>query len=235
MSGTDHLFVSEIFGPTLQGEGPSAGTPAAFVRLAGCNLDCTWCDTRYSWDWERHPIPDSPYGRMTQEQVYRELQGHLAQLERVELVVISGGEPLLQREPLQVLADRLLADGHRLEIETNGTMPPLRYQRPDVRYIISPKLQHAQVSSSALPDPAWRRRTDTYLKFVVQDFGCVDEMDSLIRALAVPAERVIVMPEGAHPDRLDETAEVAADKAIACGWRYTDRLHIRLWNGERAR
>ena len=47
------LVVAEVFGPTFQGEGPSTGQRAGFVRLGRCNLDCSWCDTPYTWDWER--------------------------------------------------------------------------------------------------------------------------------------------------------------------------------------
>lgn len=47
------LVVSEVFGPTFQGEGPSLGRRAGFVRLGRCNLDCSWCDTPNTWDWSR--------------------------------------------------------------------------------------------------------------------------------------------------------------------------------------
>ena len=47
------LLVAELFGPTFQGEGPSAGQQALFVRLSRCNLSCRWCDTSYTWDWSR--------------------------------------------------------------------------------------------------------------------------------------------------------------------------------------
>ena len=48
------LRVNEIFGPTFQGEGPHAGQSAVFLRTSGCNLNCSWCDTPYTWDWERY-------------------------------------------------------------------------------------------------------------------------------------------------------------------------------------
>ena len=52
----DDLVVAEIFGPTWQGEGPSAGQVAAFVRLGLCNLTCAWCDTAYTWDRSRFDL-----------------------------------------------------------------------------------------------------------------------------------------------------------------------------------
>ena len=47
------LRVAEVFGPTFQGEGPSAGRRAAFIRLSGCGVGCTWCDEPQTWDWSR--------------------------------------------------------------------------------------------------------------------------------------------------------------------------------------
>jgi organic radical activating enzyme len=47
------LLVAEMFGPTFQGEGPSAGQRAVFVRTSRCNLSCSWCDTPHTWDWSR--------------------------------------------------------------------------------------------------------------------------------------------------------------------------------------
>ena len=51
-SENNSLTVSEIFGPTFQGEGPFTGRAAVFLRLGRCNLDCKWCDTPYTWDWK---------------------------------------------------------------------------------------------------------------------------------------------------------------------------------------
>ena len=100
------LTVSEIF-LSIQGEGRSAGLPCAFVRLAGCNLRCTWCDTAYAW---------SGGETMTLQQI-------LARLEqfRCRRVEVTGGEPLLQPGTLELLK-RLCDGGCKVLLETNGSL-----------------------------------------------------------------------------------------------------------------
>ncbi|MDP9441218.1 MAG: 7-carboxy-7-deazaguanine synthase QueE, partial [Actinomycetota bacterium] len=94
MTPREELVVSEVFGPTFQGEGPSIGRRAGFVRLGRCNLACTFCDTPYTWRWEDH----DPAAELTR----RNVAGVVADLEGmgVELVVVTGGEPLLQQRHL---------------------------------------------------------------------------------------------------------------------------------------
>src|SRR5262245_52198924 len=66
---TESLVVSEVFGPTWQGEGPSIGRRCGFVRLGRCNLACTWCDTPYTWDWERYDPAKELHRRLVTEVV----------------------------------------------------------------------------------------------------------------------------------------------------------------------
>src|SRR5579863_1113761 len=104
------MVITEIF-KSIQGEGGRAGLPCIFVRLTGCNLRCTWCDTAYSFYGG---------GKMTVEDVLgrvRELAGEPAN--RIPLVEITGGEPLLQKETPQ-LASTLLAEGFTVMLETSG-------------------------------------------------------------------------------------------------------------------
>jgi 7-carboxy-7-deazaguanine synthase len=104
------MVITEIF-KSIQGEGSRAGLPCIFVRLTGCNLRCTWCDTAYAFYGGEKMNVEAVLSRV------RELAGDPAI--RVPLVEITGGEPLLQKETPE-LASRLLSDGYTVMIETSG-------------------------------------------------------------------------------------------------------------------
>ena len=101
------MFITEIF-QSIQGEGTRAGLPCVFVRLTGCNLRCTWCDTAYAFHGGKRMSVEEVLARVD------ELGG-----ETVPLVELTGGEPLLQEE-IYSLAERLLAAGYTVMIETSG-------------------------------------------------------------------------------------------------------------------
>jgi len=109
ISGTKpFLRVAELF-VSLQGEGPAAGYPAFFVRLAGCNLACRWCDTPYARQ------PEAGKEMALAEILTRFQESRLSQ------VLITGGEPLLQ-EGVYVLIEKILSLGGRVFLETNGSL-----------------------------------------------------------------------------------------------------------------
>jgi 7-carboxy-7-deazaguanine synthase len=110
------MVITEIF-KSIQGEGTRAGLPCIFVRLTGCNLRCTWCDTAYAFHGGR---------KMSVEEILtcvNELAGSKADSPAsqvaVSLVELTGGEPLLQEE-VYPLAEKLLAQGYTVMIETSG-------------------------------------------------------------------------------------------------------------------
>jgi 7-carboxy-7-deazaguanine synthase len=107
------MVITEIF-RSIQGEGTRAGLPCVFVRLTGCNLRCTWCDTAYAFHGGVKRTIEEVLGQVD------ELAGDGAR--RVPLVEITGGEPLLQPETPE-LAEKLLAAGHTVMIETSGERP----------------------------------------------------------------------------------------------------------------
>ena len=107
------MVITEIF-KSIQGEGTRAGLPCVFVRLTGCNLRCTWCDTAYAFHGGTKQTTEEVLERV------RELAGPIPN--RVALVEITGGEPLLQPETPE-LAEKLLAAGYTVMIETSGERP----------------------------------------------------------------------------------------------------------------
>ena len=104
------MQITEIF-KSIQGEGTRAGLPCIFVRLTGCNLRCTWCDTAYAFHGGTKQTVDEVLARVDA------LAGDGAG--RISLVEITGGEPLLQPET-PALAEKLLADGYTVMVETSG-------------------------------------------------------------------------------------------------------------------
>jgi 7-carboxy-7-deazaguanine synthase len=107
------MFITEIF-KSIQGEGTRAGLPCIFVRLTGCNLRCTWCDTAYAFHGGQKVSLDEVMERV--ESLNRCPDGTAA---GVSLVELTGGEPLLQEE-IYPLAERLVAAAYTVMIETSG-------------------------------------------------------------------------------------------------------------------
>src|SRR5947209_6083255 len=103
------MHIIEIY-KSVQGESSFAGLPCIFVRLAGCNLRCSWCDSEYTF---------SGGVKMQAEQVMAEVR----RLAPVKLVEITGGEPMLQEREVVPLMEQLLAEGYTVLIETSGERP----------------------------------------------------------------------------------------------------------------
>ena len=119
------LWVQDVF-YTLQGEGPFTGHPSVFVRLAGCNLACTWCDTEFeSSTWR--PSLD-------------ELLTNIREKPQADLVVLTGGEPF--RQNIRPLIEALLAQGKRVQIETNGVLWVDLPHHPNLFIVCSPKTKN---------------------------------------------------------------------------------------------
>jgi 7-carboxy-7-deazaguanine synthase len=110
------MFITEIF-KSIQGEGTRAGLPCVFVRLTGCNLRCTWCDTAYAFHGGKRASVEEVLARVDElAGRSQEMRGEQAS---VPLIEITGGEPLLQEE-VYPLAEKLLAVGYTVMIETSG-------------------------------------------------------------------------------------------------------------------
>jgi len=232
------VIISEVFGPTLQGEGPSTGRRCAFIRLGRCNLTCAWCDTPYTWDWKGINGTAFDSTKELARVDTGELVDEVSSMD-VALVVITGGEPLLQQSELADLCNRLTDVGCGVEVETNGTRTP----HPDLcqsvsRFNVSPKL-----SNSGIP---YEKRINldalrafsgipSCFKFVARDAGCLEEISVLQKAIPIVDSAVWVMPEGKSVNQLSKIGRSIVDDVIIRGWNYSTRLHVSLWGDERGR
>lgn len=226
------MNINEVFGPTIQGEGPHTGLQVAFVRTAGCNLSCVWCDTPYSWDWDRYDRSKESH-KMTVAEIIEQVKTM-----GVDRIVLTGGEPMLQQAQIPALAEA----GFKIDIETNGTRTPtLDTIAATDLFCVSPKLAHAG-------DPEKLRvRLDTLkvfseladagkalFKFVAQQDSDLDEIAEFCKAANIADRHIWVMPEGADADTHLTNLRNLADKVIERGWNLTSRLHVMIWNTERA-
>jgi len=218
---TVSLRVSELF-LSIQGEGPSAGTPAHFLRLQGCDVGCRWCDTRYSWD----PALGTP----------REAAGlweEAAALGQAPLLVVTGGEPL-EHPSLRDLLSQALVRWPRVEVETSGIAPP-PLAHPHLHYNVSPKLPSAtpRWSETWAHAPAWVAEPRATFKIVVGDPPDPEDAMRLIAEHGLPRERVMLMPEGLTDARVREHAAPLAELCKREGLRLSPRLHVWMWGARR--
>ncbi|MFL6232710.1 MAG: 7-carboxy-7-deazaguanine synthase QueE [Thermoanaerobaculia bacterium] len=209
----ESLWVQEVF-YSIQGEGPLSGHPAVFVRLAGCNLRCYWCDTEFeSSSW----CPD--------------LGELLAQVEACrepccDLAVLTGGEPF--RQNIRPLVEALLGKGWRVQIETSGSLWVDLPEDPRLWIVCSPK--------TARLDSRLARRVTAY-KYVIAA-GETDEVDGLPAAstqtrgrrarLARPASqaKIYVTPrDDFDSKRNEENLRACADVSLRHGYILNVQVH----------
>jgi 7-cyano-7-deazaguanosine (preQ0) biosynthesis protein QueE len=224
------LVVSEVFGPTWQGEGPSTGRRAGFVRLGRCNLSCGWCDSKFSWDWD-HYDPAVELHRRSVDDVLGELEGM-----RIERVVVTGGEPLLQQRALAGLVEGCAARGWEVEVETAGTLAPSSALAELVaQWNVSPKLANSGVPADRRRKPdvlrAFQATGRAAFKFVVVETTDLEEIDELVAECEL--RDVWVMPEGTDAAAVVARLQRLAEPVLARGWNLTPRLHILIWGDRR--
>ena len=225
----------EIFA-SVQGEGPTTGVPSVFVRLAECNLVCTWCDTKYTWDWAHHDRRTETIELAIAEVVDRVTavaSGH-------RTVVITGGEPLLHRDELAAFAAALVARGFRIEIETNGTIEPTAALIEAVaQWNVSPKLESSGNKKSARlrsgPLTAFAALENANFKLVACSPEDLAEIATIAKTYAIAPERITVMPEGTTAEQLAAKSQWLVEACQTTGYRLGTRLHVILWGLERGR
>ena len=234
------LSISEVF-YSIQGEGPTTGYPAVFIRLGGCNLMCggegtqrdgelhngaTWrCDTIEVW-------------MKSKSKAFKDILPIDCQLaiKNGANIIITGGEPLMQQvnviEFIKYVRSELNKDCY-VEIETNGTIAPI----PEIVQLVnqwncSPKLANSGMpilktyNTNAIEK---LNRLNTAFKFVLTtdvDWGEITKFYFDI----IDHKKIWLMPSGSTQDQLSESKKVVAEIAKNNYIKFTNRLHIEIWN-----
>jgi 7-carboxy-7-deazaguanine synthase len=240
MSVRRTLKVNEIFGPTIQGEGKSAGKEVLFLRLSGCNLYCVWCDTPYTWNWKgtsfEHPVK---YHENLETQMMND-QDVLMRLYQLDTgfrsLVVSGGEPLTQQKRLASILKSLHNEGWWIEVETNGTVDPTKDILDSVDQInCSPKLSSSKVPCDERIRPKTLEALNSYdktnFKFVIGDDSDAQELLALHAVFKF--REVFVMAEGQTRAELAQKDSWVRDFCTKHGFAYCERLHIIKWGSKR--
>jgi 7-carboxy-7-deazaguanine synthase len=232
-NGTPEIFY------TLQGEGTSCGRPAIFLRLSNCNLACVWCDTPYTWNFEKvrsdHPekyVKEKQQTQLTLEQI----RDTINSFRDNAILVITGGEPLLQQDQIVELIYGQNLNVDKIEIETNGTIVPDVELFDRVQFNVSLKL-----ANSGMPlDKRLRIQAiegfveaKSIFKFVVDKQEDLEEIQKIVDRFNIDDSRVWLMPQGRTEKELNRKLEWLAEVCIANGFNLTNRLHVQTWGAKR--
>jgi 7-carboxy-7-deazaguanine synthase len=231
VTGDGDIFIAEMFGDTVQGEN-FMGWPALFLRVQECSLNCTWCDSKEVWRF------GNPYGI---EEILRlwEDNGFVQKFKDGQRLVLTGGSPLRQQMNLtKLIQEFVLRHGFKpyIEVENESVlMPTEEFSKLIDCWNNSPKLESSGNSVRASYKPNVIRTLSSFqnswFKFVVTDEEDWKEIESMyINPGFILKNQVVLMPEGQTREELSKTRDLTVNIAIEHGVRYSDRLHIVLWD-----
>jgi 7-carboxy-7-deazaguanine synthase len=210
------VYLIEIY-KSVQGESSFAGRPCIFVRLAGCNLRCSWCDSEYTFT--------GGY-KLSEDEVVAEI----AKLAPVKLIEFTGGEPLLQERELIPLMDRLLAQGYELMIETSGERSVDNVPRA-VHKIVDVKCPGSGESGRFRMTNLASLTEQDELKFVITNRDDYEYARDFIRANALESRgaQILLSPAFSKTPSLERsTSNCLLDPRDLVEWMLADGLNARL-------
>jgi len=207
------MRVSEIF-RSLQGEGVLIGTPTVFIRMVGCNLECSWCDTEYAREGGEE---------LSIEQIMTELEKH-----KTQFICLTGGEPLMQKDVIKLL-DKLVDKCYHVTLETNGSLPledvPCSENMlisMDIKCPSSGMEERMLMSNIDLLSPA------DQLKFIVADLDDLMYAEGILKNHEVRCN-VVFTPVGGM--ELEPVARFVLSRKLNA--RVLPQLHKLIWGDRR--
>jgi organic radical activating enzyme len=228
------FYISEIF-QSIQGEGNFVGINSLFIRLQFCNLTCTWCDTRYTWNDK-----SGKYEEKSIEEIKNIIAKHSSYH-----IIFTGGEPLIHQ------LDDLIVPGKKFHVETNGTIIPTEPYEvkigekkltrkamkadsiKDFNFVVSPKLSNSRQKLNIESINYWSEQNNCIFKFIVQVKDDLNEVISFIEKFEINKKNVYIGLEG-HSLQ-SQLQPLLVDEIIASGFNFSPRLHIMLWGNERGK
>ncbi len=221
--GETIVRINEIF-HSIQGEGPTAGTPSVFVRFQGCQLRCSWCDTSGSLD------PNDQHEELSLADIFTRIK-HFP----CKRVVLTGGEPTFQMRTFRMLIDLLHSRGYAIEVETNGIKPiPNKTLEKIQQVTVGLKLDN---TGTVFGTKWYKRIVDHYNRWpqvtyklvasTSDDVRFVDEF--LIKTEMIPPEKIVLMPLGSTSEEIEQNGKDLVQWALLKNLRITTRMQI-PWN-----
>jgi 7-carboxy-7-deazaguanine synthase len=211
------MYLIELY-KSVQGESSFAGLPCIFVRLAGCNLRCTWCDSEYTFTGGK------PYSA-------DEIVAQIEALAPCRLIEFTGGEPMLQSRELLPLMERLLAQNYTLMIETSGERPLADVPKA-VHKIVDVKCPGSGSAANSFRIENLEALTkNDEVKFVISDREDYDFARDFIRTyrLQEKAGQILLSPAFSKTPSLLRTADNATlDPRTLVEWMMADGIDARL-------
>jgi len=226
------MQVNEIF-KSIQGEGPNFGKPAIFLRTAQCNLKCTWCDTKYTWDWENYD-----FSKEVNEMTIGEIKESILGL-GINHLVITGGEPLLQQDDLADLLSFLKPDFY-VEIETNCTILPNKMLTDLVdQWNVSPKTENSGNPLELYEDSEcyyfFANQENCFFKYVVENETDIPEIKKFVAKYNIPETRVQLMTQASTKEEVRSREKSISELAKQHNFVFSPRLHVALWGSQRGK
>ena len=211
------MKVFEIFS-SIEGEGIRAGQLCTFIRLSGCNLNCSYCDTKYAMTTEAGT-------HMSVQEIVDEVDAICSSTN----VTLTGGEPLWRcSKELRSLLEELVARGYEVNVETNGSIDVTPYMDPDVFFTVDYKSTSSGMTHKMLTDMFCKLREQDVVKFVVGSKQDLDEARAFCNANGIRA-RVYVSPVFGQIELADIVEYM---KRHMLNWTLQVQLHKIIWDPE---